>query len=454
MVRSPSPAPRTRRGAIAVKVAFCMPVFVGIVAMAVDGGLLFDKRRQAQSAADAAAMAAACELYKTYTSPFASARGVDTSDQKAVNHARAIAAANGFVHDPDGGVCTVEVNIPPTSGAVAAMPAGDQKGFAEVIITYNERRRFSSIFGGGDVPVRARAVAKGTWEPARVGILILDPTGARALTVTGNGQGIAQNAPVIVNSNHATEALYASGTGASITAPQYNVVGGYTGTPSIHFPGGPITTGTLPMPDPFRNIPQPDPTGMPARSKATSSVVNLGSGNLLYTLQPGVYDGGLLFSGKESVVMTPGIYYMRGNSSGGGFKFSGQGSLTATGVMVFNDRGTNTVTNEGSTAFPSVSISGQGAVAWTPPTDGTYRGMTLFQARGQTMTGYIAGGGAMNIAGSFYFPNALLDIAGGGSNTIGTQMVTWRLLIRGNGVFTTPWSPNNARPIRELMLIE
>src|SRR5207237_5645836 len=140
-----------------------------------DGGLLQEDRRRTQAAADAAALAAAENLFSNYPKN----SGVDNGN-KAQARALAIAAANGF--NNDGPTNTVVVNIPPKSGIHANMA-----GYAEVIITYNQKRGFSSIFGGGDIPVRARAVAIGQWVPFRNGILVLDPTSPQSLNDNGGG---------------------------------------------------------------------------------------------------------------------------------------------------------------------------------------------------------------------------------------------------------------------------
>ena len=57
-----------RLGAVVPLVAFSMTMLVGFVAVAVDGGLLLDKRQRVQAAADAAALAAASDLYLHYAS--------------------------------------------------------------------------------------------------------------------------------------------------------------------------------------------------------------------------------------------------------------------------------------------------------------------------------------------------------------------------------------------------
>ena len=60
----PRPRPDDDRGAVAVVVAVMMTVFVGLAALVVDNGMVADRMRQAQSAADAAALAGAVTLIK------------------------------------------------------------------------------------------------------------------------------------------------------------------------------------------------------------------------------------------------------------------------------------------------------------------------------------------------------------------------------------------------------
>src|SRR5207245_3056845 len=93
------------------------------------------------------------------------------------------AAANGYTND---GVNTkVTVNIPPVSGDYVGQPS-----YVEVIVEYYHTRGFSSIFGTGKVPVRARTVAVGKPSAAPVGILVLDPTAKSAFNANGGGANI------------------------------------------------------------------------------------------------------------------------------------------------------------------------------------------------------------------------------------------------------------------------
>ena len=130
---------RPRRGAVTVMVAICMVAIVGILGIALDGSILMGEQRHAQAIADAAALSAAADL------------GLGKCTTTVTSDASAIAAANGYTSANS----TITVNTPPTSGDHAGA-----SGYVEVIVTYNQSRSFSSIFGSGTVPVQARGVAR------------------------------------------------------------------------------------------------------------------------------------------------------------------------------------------------------------------------------------------------------------------------------------------------------
>ena len=431
MMRFSQAAGAGRRAVIAVKAAILMPALLGVVALALDTGLLYDRERHAQAAADAAALAAAGDLFLTYTNSDYLDNGKDGGAAKA--HAEAIAKANGYPNDGVNSV--VEVYIPPITG-----PYTGKAGHVEVYITHYQPRGFSSIFGAGNLAVKVRAVARGKWEPTNIGILVLDPTAPSALKLGGTAVAQVPDSSIIVNST-APDAMYAAGTGPVVTSEEFDLTGGYAGgTQGVNFVG-PIETGVPPTPDPYINLPEPDIKLMPRQSLQTAQVINHGDGVRTFILEPGVYKNGLNFSGKDNVIMKPGIYAM----DGGGFSFSGMGSLTATEVMLFNDGRTNS---------DAVKITGQGTVTWTPPSSGTYKGITLFQSRDHYAPVSISGQGGMNIKGVLYAPAALVDVSGSGTNFIGNQVVAWQMNFQGNGTFIVPWDPGQLPNIRELRLVE
>jgi hypothetical protein len=413
-----------RRGSIAVFVAIGLVALLGVLALSLDGGTLFARRRSAQAAADAAALAAACDLYNNYWTN-------NGTDPSGTGLASALSTAQADGYDNDGKTNTVTVNIPPASGPYTGLA-----GYVEVVIQYNEQRAFSNIFASGAIPVRARAVALGSPVAANVGILVLDPTGKGSLSAQGGGASTVTGTPVVVNSTNATAAI--AGGGGSLSAQKFIIGGGYTTTGNGSFEG-PIYTNHQGMADPLIDLPVPDPTTMTTQSNRSTQYT---SGNTY--LQPGVYKGGISVSGTGSLTLAPGIYYM----DGGGFSFTGQGSLSGSGVMIYNAPGNG---NSG-----GISVSGQGSMVLSAPTSGVYKGVTFFQDRNSGVTGNVQGtGGQTSITGTFYFAGALLNVSGnGGVANLGSQYISYDLALGGTGGINISWQPNQVAQRRSIYLVE
>src|SRR4029079_5486167 len=92
-----------RRGVVAVLVAVCLVALLSIAAIAIDGGVLLEDRRSVQAAADAAALAAANQLYNDW----ATNKGIDKYG-KASDSAFLTASANGYNNDGLTSVVTVK----------------------------------------------------------------------------------------------------------------------------------------------------------------------------------------------------------------------------------------------------------------------------------------------------------------------------------------------------------
>jgi hypothetical protein len=430
-----------REGTVVVAVSISLVAILSVVALSLDCGLLVDKRRQAQAAADAAALAAASELFASAFTNDGLDNGPIVPNPKApvagaiAQFAKDVAKENGFEDGVNG--VSVQVFIPPQSG-----PFKGQRGHAEVIISAPQGRHFSRIFGStGDVPVGARAVARGTRSTVNNGIIVLDPVRKGSFSNGGGGDvTVGGKVSVIVNSNH-VEAMIANG-GGSVTAPQFDV----TGVPGWSTPGGgefigTINSGAPPTPDPLRFVPQPDPSTMVVRS--TKRLTHSSASTI--TLKPGLYEGGIAVSGKGNVILESGIYYMRG-----GFSFTGQGSLTGYEVMIYNDP---------QSISEAIDLSGQGAITLTPPMTGPYQGICLFQRRsGEPQpTVSVTGNGTapLYITGTFYAAGAELKVTGNGTqDTIGSQYISRFLTLGGNGTFQVDWNPALVPGIRQIWLVE
>jgi hypothetical protein len=411
-----------RRGTVAVLAALSLIAIMGFAALSVDAVLLLQDRRNAQAGADSAALAAAGNLFLNWRTN----QGADTAGA-AANEALAAAAANGFTND--GVNSTVTVNIPPLSGDHVG-----QAGYAEVIVQQFQQRAFSAIWSSDRISVKARAVARGLWTAPNFGILILDPTSSGSLSSNG-GSSVSTNVKIIVDSNSPSATTVVGG--GVLTAPEFDI----TGVPGTSTSGGGSINGTVldgqvPTPDPLAYLPEPDPSTMTVQSKKTVKLQNQGS----LSLQPGVYQGGINVTGGN-LTLAPGLYYM----DGGGFGFSGTGSLTAPGVMIVNAPQSNADT---------ISITGTGAINLSPMTTGIYQGISFWQTRASTNTLTVSGGGSGAITGTFYAQHGTLKVSGGGGQSVGSQYISWDVVLAGNGNFTINWSPATVAPNKFLQLVE
>jgi hypothetical protein len=416
-------------------VALSLVAMLGIVAIAIDGGLILDQRRQLQSAADAAALAAAVDLYLN--------NPINTAKQSALS----VAATNRY--NNDGSTNTVSVLIPPNDAMTADVTAPyNGAGYVEVVITYTPQSYFSGVFkiispGFTMQPIKAEAVARGKLASIGDGIILLDPTGSGALTAGGNATMTVTNGPVIVDSSSATGGV-TSGNHATVTASQGFYFAGNPGTNSPNFKG-PISSGQTPTSDPLSYLTPPNPNSLTLQSNSALSVTSTS------TLNPGVYKGGISISGNSSVTVTmnPGIYYMQG----GGFSVTGQASVTdnGKGVMIFNNNGGGTI-----------QIIGQGAVTLSPVTIAPYQGITIFQDPSSNAPITIAGNGRMNITGTFYAPATknppapgtwILNVSGNGDN-LGSQYITWDLNVAGNGAVNLNYNANSSAKTKQYGLVQ
>src|SRR4051812_10784734 len=90
-----------RPGKILVTFVLTLPILLGMVGLVLDSGLLLASQRSGQNAADAAAMAAAMDLYRGATAATATTTATTFVQNSSYND---LSSAN------------VTINIPPTSG--------------------------------------------------------------------------------------------------------------------------------------------------------------------------------------------------------------------------------------------------------------------------------------------------------------------------------------------------
>jgi hypothetical protein len=364
---------------VAVLMAVLLPVVVGVTALALDGGLLYLQRRQAQSIADAAALAGAYKIYN--------GSNFDAAQSAAI----AIGTQNGITIDSS------QVTSP-------------KSGYIAVSVTVSKPKCFSALWGAGTLSVTATAVARSiSTAYSTSAILALNPTGS-SVTLSGTTQVTAVNGSVVVDSTSASS-IVASGS-PSITTPELDLSGNitYSGANPNH---ATVTKYSQPnTSDPLANLSAPSSSDMTVQSSSTISL----TGTQTRTLQPGVYNGGITLSGSSSVTLSPGVYYI----NGGGINLSGGTGISGNGVFIYNTGG------------GTINLSGTGTIALNPMSSGTYAGLTIFQDRSNSSGATMSGGSNFSNTGTFYFPGSRLTLSGISTiGVMGAQMIAKNLTFSG-----------------------
>lgn len=148
-------------------VAIGMALVGGV--MVIDIGLLFDERRQAQGAADFAALAAAQDLPRSSADPNLGVK-IATAEQTALDYLR----WNGY-NSADATVATT----------IRTTYLGDVDKI-EVVVQQSRSWIFGKIFGLGDITVAGRSVAAANALPRNI-LVTLDRSGSMCSASHGSG---------------------------------------------------------------------------------------------------------------------------------------------------------------------------------------------------------------------------------------------------------------------------
>jgi Flp pilus assembly protein TadG len=399
-------------GQTLIFVALSMTFILGVVGMATDVGTLLHDRRNLQIAADSAAIAGAVE---ENINP--AVANVQAAGQRA-------ATQNGITNGSNGAVVTI--NTPPASG-----PHAGAAGYVEAIVTQTEPVFFMKLFSFTSMNVGARAVAFNGAKNQGC-MLALNPTASDTIHLQGSFDVSAPGCAVIDDSN-ASDALVFTGGGGTLTAGSVGVVGGATGATGDSTPA-PVT-GIAPESDPLANLPAPTYNAASCTAPPTGT-----------TWGPATAGGTVCYSGdisvKNAVTMSAGTYVFPGP-----LDFSGNGSLTGTGVTLYFPGPNGTLGGPG---------NGNTTLNLTAPTSGTYNGILIYQDPSDTNTGEFNGTPITNLTGIIYMPNAELEISGNTTVNLDTDLIIGSLYDKGNATINmTDYSQTVTNsPLKSVALVE
>lgn len=467
-----------RRGEQGQAIPLLALFLVAIVATAgllIDGGIGWVNRRQAQTAADLAALAAAKAI-------IAGRFACDASGAAAAQAAASeVGALNGFT--------SVTANYPATG-----TNGHDGCSYVSVNVSRPMTTTFSQIVGQRQWTAGASAVTQIIINyPAAGGVLCnfcsLNATNQNHTLLVQIGSTLIVDGEIYVNSSNGlkdgdpTSAVVLDdwevggdgfdifGTGGRIEADYISVVGGWethdnniavarnAKCPASQRPDPLAYTAMSPplksnvcihqpvLADPLASFPVPVYTDYPTQSAGHLKL----SGSHTYTLNPGVYVKGIEITGSANVILNPGVYIM----AGGGINFDGSGSLIGNGVMIYNGPEIGKTGNAG-----KIDLDSNGQIVLNPMTTGQFAGMTLFTERlshpeitilptnatqcsstapvGQPQ-GCIGG-----LAGTIYAPHKDAVVTVKASGTANLQVISGKMLIQNGGVARFTYLPGFA----------
>lgn len=391
---------RDESGQTVVFVAFFMAVLaLGFVAFALDVGALFREKRMAQSAAQAAAVAASEEA----------GYGNTTNEQAVAN---AMAKLNGFDTTLATNPATVTLTKPTTGNFTGS--------YVQVTVRMPIHTTFLGAISHGmiTVPVSATAIAGG-------GI-----STQTCVCTTGNfsiTNGSTLNAPGcgVFNNSSSSSSIQMSG-GSTLTASSLggastgwypgNITGGgdIINVPVADIVQGVSTTCTPTLPAaPSYSSCAADPGGSygtftwgPATASSTIcyKALTVGANGSTCTLNPGIYvitTGALHFESGATCLVGSG---QCSNNGGNGVFFY----LTGTASLVIDSGANVNLVSGGATE------SGGG----TAPAVGAYDGVVVFQDPNDTSAITLSGGSSSYMNGAVIAPSAALTISNGSSTAV------------------------------------
>lgn len=386
-----------RRGSMVVLTALMMPVVMGFSALGVDATAWYMQRRNLQTVADAAAVAAAYHAVANAAPSQIGAAAMEDANR------------NGYAVGPRNRLI---VHAPPQTGPYAGRP-----GFVEVLADSDAEFYFVGAFLDRPVAVTARAVAGGVAVGEHC-VVALDENADRALEFSGTANvnldcGVASN-------SRSLQAIYVGGN-ASLTADPAQAYGDIqvSGNARLH---------TKHPPQPYSQR-VPDPYGPGGRDLQLPPSRPCDANNFKpkggETLSPGRYCGGLQLKGN--ITFKPGVYEIYD----GGLQVNGNANLVGDGVtFVLNGSSPNKV--------GTIKINGGTKAALSAPTSGHYAGVLFFQtpnaSSASNLSNDFLGGANMRLDGALYFPNQEVKFSGGaGSDPACLQIAGRKVTFTGSG---------------------
>jgi len=354
LLRFGSDLRRDVRGSTMVIFALALPAIIAAVGAAVDFGFMTVQKNHLQEAVDAAALAAAREA------------NLANADKMQI---RQVAGT------------VLKANLDKAGGGVRFMTRVIPKPLSVEVVAKQRSKLFftAEILGKETATVRARAVAR-VFGGVPVCVIGLDEQASSTVSLDSNAKLTAKTCAVYSNSKSSSG--LSSKSNAVLEAELICSSGGEVGGSWNYKPAA--LTDCPPVEDPLAKRPAPPIGGCKAK--------NLEVKDMTWTLQPGVYCGGLRIDGNARVKFQPGVYFIKD----GPFNVDSNSIIEGEFVGFY-------LTGKGST----FRFASNAKVTLTAPKDGPMAGLLFFEDRAapalrrhEILSNY-----ARELVGTIYLPN-------------------------------------------------
>lgn len=409
--------------------AVMLPLVLGMAGVGFDMSVWMMNRRDLQSAADAAAIAAAWEIADTYGITMPADFDPDTDGEDVAAGYPEFAAVkeaenNGFNSARGDLDLTITVD-------------DEGRTMVSAYISQEDQKYFSSILFRGDVYTTA-AAASVVLEP--VGdycMLALEESDDSAFVINGNVDLDAVGCGLAANSS-GDSALNINGGAGDLVVGDVSVVGGVDNPELLDATS--ITTGASAIPDPYQDLEIPDYDECTEDEMDDGVIKTAGAVT--------VYCGGLSVNG--SLNLTPGVYII----DGGDLSVGNNDELTGEGVTII-------LTNSGGEDYGEYgSMDIKGVLQISAPGEDdldsdweNFEGMAVYGDRNSPDRGNNTCHdmkGDVLVNGALYFPSRCLDIGGNGeadSEGYCSRIIATTIKLHGNPTIGNDCEGSGARDI-------
>lgn len=436
---------RDDRGQTLVLTVFCMGVLLGCLGLAIDTGMLFRTQRNMQTAADAAAMAGATELFYN-------------GSTNVTAKADAAAKANGVDYTVTGNI--VNVSVSPTLPGGAACPSCVQVSLSTPGPTIFMQTMSRVVFKNNNyssINVSAMGIA-GAPGTNQTCMYVMDPKDSDTLQIHGAASINATNCSVYVNSNN-PDALCVTGSAGKSSFGSLKVVGGQDTTGNCKGnPGPPVYTGSgvQSLPVVWGKVPT-DPTTKcssvtdlsSSGGQLTGTIAGPGYGKYACYTDSAKTKGGITPVNLNSAQLGPGNYVFETGVTVSGNTTLGNGSGTTT-----SPNGGATIIVTGSGSFDSSTATNFSIYAPADPNN-VYNGIAIYQPVSDNSAMMLQFGSSSSyFNGTVLAPSAAVTLHDQGGAVNAVDLVVGQIYVNGtvNLQNYSTYNPNTT-PFKQITLV-